>query len=195
MKKQKGMTLVELVIVVTIIAALAVIALAFYRGQSAKALDAKRKADLARIQVAIEEYEKDYECYPPPQLLACEPGTGLAPYIDKTPCDPATKASYYYDFDTNTCSSWYRLYANLSNDSGTPIGPLGAFDYYVSSSGAPDATLTQIGINKYGCRGGFCVDLLWNSQINGWECVPIFNSPSCNGQCGVPSVECIPQTQ
>ncbi|HKC04344.1 MAG TPA: prepilin-type N-terminal cleavage/methylation domain-containing protein [Patescibacteria group bacterium] len=190
MKKQSGMTLIELVIVVTIIAALAVIALAFYRNQSAKSLDAKRKADLARIQVAVEEYEKDHNCYPAPQLLNCNPGTGLQPYIDRIPCDPITKASYYYDYDANACASWYRIYANLNDKSGTPIGPNGAFNYYASSPNAPEASLTQVG-NLFGCKGGFCVQVLWNSLRPGPECDPTFKSSTCYGQCGVQSAQCV----
>lgn len=193
MKKMKGMTLIELVIVVTIIAAVAVIALAIYRAQADKALDAKRKADLARIQVAVEEYEKDNECYPPPQLLNCNPGTGLLPYLDKIPCDPVTKASYYYDYDASVCSDWYRLYSNLADASGNAIGPNGAFNYYVSSPNAPDAALTQIG-NLFGCRGGFCVPVLWNNLRPGPECDPTFKSATCYGQCGVPSAQCVPWT-
>ena len=82
------MTLVELLIVVSIIILLVLIAIAFFRGQLFKGLDAKRKADINRIKVAIEEYEKDHDCYPPPQIVVCDPGTGLSPYLDKIPCDP-----------------------------------------------------------------------------------------------------------
>jgi len=193
MKKKSGMTLVELVIVIAIISALAVIALALYRGQTAKAIDAQRKADLARIQVAVEEYEKDHNCYPPSQLLICNPGTGLQPYLDKIPCDPVTKSSYYYDYDINTCSSWYRVYANLNDTSGTPIGPNGAFNYYASSPSAPDAALTQTGV-LYGCKGGFCVSVLWNNLRPGPECDPTFKSPTCYGQCGNQSAQCVTWT-
>lgn len=184
------MTLIELVIVVTIIAAVAVIALAIYRGQAAKAIDAKRKADLQRIQIAVEEYEKDFNCYPPPQNLNCNPGTGLVPYLDKIPCDPVTKASYYYDYDINVCSSWFRIYANLNDASGNPVGPNGAFNFYLSSPNAPEATLTQVA-NLYGCRGGFCVPVLWNNLRPGPECDPTYKSQNCYGQCGVPAAECV----
>lgn len=187
----QGLSLVELVIVVTVIAALSIIAIAFYRNQSAKALDSKRKADLMRIQIAVEEYEKDHQCYPPPQLLNCNPGTNLQPYIDKIPCDPVTKASYYYDYDVNTCSTWYRVYANLNDtSSGLSIGPNGAFNYFVSSPNAPEAGLTQIG-NLFGCKGGFCVQVLWNNIRPGPECDPTFKSPTCYGQCGSPSTQCV----
>lgn len=189
-KNQKGMTLMEIVIVITIIAILAVTALIAYRYQTGKAIDAQRKADLARIQVAVEEYEKDHNCYPAPQLLNCNPGTGLQPYMEKIPCDPVSKASYYYDYDTNVCSTWYRIYANLNDTSGTPIGPNGAFNYYASSPNAPDAALTQTG-NLYGCKNGFCVSVLWNNLRPGPECDPTFKSATCYGQCGNPAAQCV----
>ena len=189
-KIQCGFTLVEIVIVLTIIAILAVIVLAIYRTQTGKAIDARRKADLARIQVAIEEYEKDHNCYPPPQLLICDPGIGLQPYLDKIPCDPTTNASYYYDYDINACASWYRLYANLNDTSGTPIGPNGAFNYNTGSPNAPAAQLTQQG-TLFGCKGGFCVQVLWNNLRPGPECDPTFKSPNVYGQCGAPSAQCV----
>src|SRR3990170_6469076 len=96
-KNQSGITLTELMIVVVIIAALALLAFWALRTQIFKGYDARRKGDIARIKVAVEEYEKDHDCYPLPQLVVCDPGTGLRPYLDSIPCDPRTGASYYYD--------------------------------------------------------------------------------------------------
>src|SRR5690242_15379639 len=98
-KYSRGFTLTELIIVVSIIGFLAVLSLIYLRTQTFKGTDAKRKSDIKNIQVAIEEYEKDNDCYPLPQVVTCEPGTGLSPYMSKIPCDPTTKASYYYEYD------------------------------------------------------------------------------------------------
>ena len=55
----KGVTLVELLVVVSIIALLALISIFAFREQIFKGNDAKRKSDIGRIQLAVEEYEKD----------------------------------------------------------------------------------------------------------------------------------------
>ncbi len=185
-----GFTLVEIMIVLTIIAALAIISIAIYQVQIRKANDATRKSDLTRIQIAIEEYEKDHNCYPAPELVNCNPGTGLQPYLNKIPCDPVTGASYYYDFDVKTvCASWYRLYATLYDGSGSSYGPGKAFNYYASSPNAPNPVLIQVN-GFYGCKGGFCVSVLWNSSINAPECTPSFRTANCNNQCGIGSTQC-----
>ncbi|KKU10395.1 MAG: hypothetical protein UX13_C0013G0011, partial [Candidatus Woesebacteria bacterium GW2011_GWB1_45_5] len=102
-------------IVVGILAVLVLIAIAYFRGQIFKGNDAKRKGDIRRIQVAVEEYEKDHDCYPLPQAVACNPGTGLNPYLSRVPCDPITKASYFYEHEDSTCPGWYRVYTKLDN--------------------------------------------------------------------------------
>lgn len=186
----KGFTLVELLIALSIVVALAAIALATYRSQTAKALDAKRKEDLARIQIAIEEYEKDHSCYPAPDLLSCDPGTGLQPYIDKIPCDPVTGQSYYYDYDNSpACSTWYRIFTTITDATASQIGPGGSYNYYVASPNALSPEYVLSG-GVFGCRGGFCVAIGRSGKTGKAECILSFDSPDCNGQCGISSTEC-----
>lgn len=131
--KVEGVTLVELLVVVAVISMLTVISVSFLRPQLFKGTDAKRKSDLRRIQVALEEYEKDKNCYPAPDLLGCNPGVGLTPYLSKIPCDPKTKQSYFYENEGTSCPSWYRIYANLENTQD-PEGP----NFYLGSPNAPN---------------------------------------------------------
>ncbi|HET7098812.1 MAG TPA: hypothetical protein VFI61_01100 [Patescibacteria group bacterium] len=187
----KGMTLIELIIVVTIIIVLALIIIAYFRNQLFKGNDARRKGDINRIKIAIEEYEKDHDCYPPPQLLTCDPGNGLTPYISKVPCDPKTRASYYYDYENSACPSWFRVYADLeatADTSQASCGPNSAFNFYVSSANAPACNLADSSF--YGCRNNICVPILWDTTRNGPECDPSYQSSSCYGQCGTPVTEC-----
>lgn len=134
-------TLVELLIAFSIVAILATIAVSQLRSQILKGNDAIRKADLNRIRVAAEEYEKDNNCYPPAALMSCNPGDGLVPYTKKIPCDPTTKASYAYDIPAGSCVTWFRLYATLEysmDPAITPnIGPGGAYNFVLKSSNAP----------------------------------------------------------
>jgi len=142
MKKiNSGITLTELLIVVAIIAFLAIVAFWAYRTQIFKGFDSRRKTDIYQIKVAVEEYEKDHDCYPLPQAVICDPGTGLQPYIPKVPCDPRTGASYYYDHEDSSCPKWFRIYTTLENltdsDYMGSIGPNGGYNYYSGSPNAP----------------------------------------------------------
>jgi len=198
MRFSRGLTISELMIVVVIIAFLALLAFWAVRTQVYKGFDARRKADIHRIKVAVEEYEKDHDCYPTPDLVVCTPqDTGLRPYLDKIPCDPRTKASYYYDHENSSCPKWYRLYATFENlkdlDFMGPLGPGNAFNYY---SGSPNAPYPSGAASDfYGCRSGVCVPILWNPSRPGAECDPNFGSSSCYGKCtdpntGAPINEC-----
>lgn len=143
--KIEGVTLVELLVVVAVISMLAVISVSFLRPQLFKGTDAKRKSDLRRIQVALEEYEKDKDCYPPPALVTCNPGDGLTPYLSKIPCDPKTKSDYFYETDGSSCSLWYRIYSNLENLQDPDIGKVGCdsgcgpgYNFFLGSPNAPN---------------------------------------------------------
>lgn len=208
--KKNGFTLTELIIVILILGVLALIAIAYFRGQIGKGNDAKRKSDINRISIALEEYEKDHNCYPLPQLVTCSPGTGLQPYLDKIPCDPVTKASYYYDYQNAVCPGWYRLFTSLQNKTDSSlipsIGPNGAYNFYQGSGNSPavtSVTPTQSAApggsaggtpggasGFYGCKSGVCVPISWDSTRPGPECDPNYQNSSCYGQCGPQSGEC-----
>lgn len=199
-----GFTLVELLIVVSIIAIMVVLAIAYFRGQLFKGNDAKRKSDIKRIQIAVEEYEKDNNCYP--SFVTCnqdDASQPINPYLSKIPCDPVTKQSYFYEPDPGSlnCPRWYRLYTNLQNDSDidttSGIGPAGVYDYYASSSNAPAVTQSSTpqptggsGQMFYGCFGGVLL------MIEEGDCENSFPSTGFAGACvdvnGNPANECIP---
>lgn len=196
-KLRKGLTLIEILIVLVIIIILVLIMLFFWRKQLFKSNDAKRKSDIEMLTVAIEEYEKDHNCYPHPTTvnLDCKPGDGLSDYIAKIPCDPVTGASYYYDYDlSSTCPKWFRLSAKLEDESDSAAqdycGPSGSFNYYQSSPNAPSCEFTQPSGNFYGCKSGVCVPLLWDNSRPGVECEPFYRRSDCFGACG--SSSCTP---
>lgn len=197
-----------MLVVISIVVILALIIIWFLRTQQLKGNDAKRKGDIHKIQVAVEEYEKDNDCYPLPQLVVCDPGDGLKPYLSKIPCDPTTDASYYYEHEDFSCPSWYRIYVNLQNLSDADIagacGPGYAFNYYATSPNAPDPECTEIenggGVPSqdfYGCFSGSCLPISWDPARPGPECDPNYGSSTCYGQCvdpgtGAPQNECQP---
>lgn len=208
---QAGFTLTELLIVVGLISFLSVLTILFLRNQVHKGNDARRKAEIKRIGIAVEEYEKDNDCYPLSSLVTCNPSSGLLPYMDKIPCDPVTNASYLYEHEDSSCPKWYRIYGDLTNESDSDIvpyiGPNSAFNYVYSSpnapvaiSGVPVATDSEGGSGPgqttfYGCFSGSCVMIQWDSSRPGPSCDPNFQNPTCYGQCANLNNECQPWNQ
>lgn len=210
MKKKvfSAATLIEIVVTVSIIAFLAAIALIYLRVQVFKGQDGRRKADIRRIQTAVEEYERDHNCYPLPSNLTCNPGTKLSPYLNKIPCDPVTGGSYMYVIQDSNCPSWYKIYSKLENPKDPSvvngIGPNGAFNYVVGSSNAPvdessgqSSTPPPSGSGGgssgfYGCVGGVCVPIAWDSSRPGPACDPNYQNDTCYNQCGIAQNQCVP---
>lgn len=149
---KKGFTLVELLIVITIIGILAGLSLVSYNGTQGKARDATRKSDLRDLQKALQSYYADNNStYPNTGGAWCssEPGDvvqncnsgnyilGLAPtYIPKLPRDPkggpgnpnlvagcsAWKSAYLYISDGNN----YKLLSHCAAEK-TPLSPTDPF--------------------------------------------------------------------
>jgi len=88
LEKNKGFTLMELLVVMTIMAVLMGLALVSYQGARRTARDGKRKSDLEEIRGALEMYRTDLDAYPGNLGV-------LGGYID-VPVDPATGANYFY---------------------------------------------------------------------------------------------------
>lgn len=136
MKRNKGFTLVELLIVVAIIGILSTLLTANFIGVRQRARDAQRKADLRQIQSALELYRADQQSYP--TLIAnCESGVSLmspdcssSTYMKKVPKDP-NGASYYnsgdYFFSSNgTTYTLAGCLENANDVSGTSTSPGGS---------------------------------------------------------------------
>lgn len=133
----QGFTLIEVLIAISIVAFLTAFIIPYFRSQMFKANDARRKADLKRISQALEEYEKDFSCYPA--------GVGsLVSYINSVPRDPVFKTAYPYEVDGTACSAWYRLYSRLENtkdpDYQISVGPAALpkiYNFVITSPNAP----------------------------------------------------------
>jgi len=183
-----GFTLIEVLVAVAIIAILIMLVIGTFIRQIAKGNDARRKADLDRIKVAVEEYEKDHNCYP--LVIACggDERNLLHPYLNNVPCDPVTRDTYGYDDEADegggTCPRWFRIYAALQNSDDTSIipkiGPGAAYNYYVSSPNAPyPAPLYDF---LWGCVKGVCKKIY--PDENGKYCEPNYPDQPCGGGCG-----------
>lgn len=105
MKKYRGITLIELLIVVAIIGLLIVTLFAGIRTHLIRAHDAERKADIKKISQALEQYYNDHGGYPGnldntlapnSRRITCGNNTVLSPYMKDVPCDPGDRVSRPY---------------------------------------------------------------------------------------------------
>jgi general secretion pathway protein G len=130
-KKQKGFTLMELIVAMAILAILTTGGLTTYTRSLKRGRDAQRKSDLSQIQKALELYFNDKSSYPLDNGSgqigsdACQGSTcvwGTSAFEDSTgtvymkllPQDPIESQSYFYRADTD--GLWYQLYAKLENN-------------------------------------------------------------------------------
>ncbi|MBM3205827.1 prepilin-type N-terminal cleavage/methylation domain-containing protein [Candidatus Shapirobacteria bacterium] len=143
--KQKGFTVIELMVALAIIAILILAALFAYKVQLAKGRDAKRKAELAKLQTALEDYLGDHLCYPPPDEFECN--DDFSPYLSQIFCDPINDGHniYYYSVADSGCKKWYKIFTTLEYKDDPVIETIGClnhpevcgpFNYVVSSPNA-----------------------------------------------------------
>lgn len=126
----KSFTLIEILVVATIISLLAGIGMVSYSSITKSSLDARRKADLEQIRAAIEMYRSNNSSYPTTLSFGgnlCDPApTGCPPvgnkYLEKVPQDPkSTIKTYYY----TGSSSDYTLASQLEGSSTCSSPPGG----------------------------------------------------------------------
>lgn len=142
-KYHKAFTLVELLVVVTIIALLTVVAALNYEKAKAKSRDAQRKSDLTKISMALESYKADNKQYiATNNVYILANSTNMTPltsggYISSTPTDPLNVDSYKYQYKSDTDGSQYKLITlseTITSDSDTHAQTK-AGDYYNPVSG------------------------------------------------------------
>ncbi|MGB9707408.1 MAG: type II secretion system protein [Microgenomates group bacterium] len=103
-KNKKSFTLIEILVVATIIGLLLSGGLISYSQLTKQARDNRRKTDLEQIRSALEMYRSENSIYPNYPGSSC---SGLqpilTPYIGKIPNDPKpNQYNYYCEISTNT---------------------------------------------------------------------------------------------
>jgi len=138
LKNNKGFTLIELLVVIAIIGLLATIVLVSLNTARTKARDAKRKADIKQLSVALAmSYDKD-DSYTQPENMCSDTsygglgGCGAAGgtgdwdansdlrdlisdgFLGALPVDPMNDTTYRYSYEpTNSGGQGYSLCATL----------------------------------------------------------------------------------
>ncbi len=113
---RQGFTLIELMIVVSIIAVLSVVGILAYTSALKNSRDAKRQADLKFIQSALEAYNADQLAYPADLNSLVTNSYGKV-YMNQLPLDPINSGIYVYGYSLGGCSG-YCLGANLEGSNG-----------------------------------------------------------------------------
>lgn len=144
-----GFTLIELLVVILVVGALSGVLLGVVNnsGVRAKARDNQRKADLNKIQIALETYFADNRHYPVQASWGLVNGTSSSPlnlledegYIDPVPTDPSGTGT-----DTNPCAD-SESYRYLYTSDGETYTLTAMMEVETSAETSP-------------CVGSVCID-------------------------------------
>jgi prepilin-type N-terminal cleavage/methylation domain-containing protein len=110
---QKGFTLVELLVVISIIGVLATLVLLQLGTARAKSRDAKRISDINQLRSAVEQYFEDNSGRYPEAITSAELGS----YMTTIPTDPLTGDPYDYSFTPADDPLSFRLGTTLEGTS------------------------------------------------------------------------------
>lgn len=116
-KKKLGFTLVELLVVISIISVLTIISVSSFVTAQVKSRDSQRKSDLDQVSKALMLYYSDTGTFPTEVDFKFgneTPGfvIGETVYMRKTPQDPKYP-NYIYKYKTN--GKFFNLFADLEN--------------------------------------------------------------------------------
>jgi prepilin-type N-terminal cleavage/methylation domain-containing protein len=156
--KNTGFTLVELMVVISIIAILTGILTTNFTSSRAKARDAKRISDLGHIQLAIELYFDRCKQYPVPTVVSmAQPGLSAGNLLAQTtgtpppettiaPSTPPTVSTLSTSAN-NGCPAGVTLGSYIANIPVAPNG--GTYDYVVNNASKPTDYILHVQLEEY----------------------------------------------
>jgi general secretion pathway protein G len=112
--KNKGFTLLEILVVIVLLGILATIVLGSYTSSLERSRDSRRKQDLAQVSHALELYYSENNSYPD----SLEWGESLTYngilYMKQLPQDPSSPG-YTYQYEVSENNQEFQLYCCLEN--------------------------------------------------------------------------------
>lgn len=144
--KTKGFTLVELLVVISILGILAVVVMANFSTAKKSSRDNKRKADLENVAGSVEIFYSEKKHYPNTNDSVSDWASlrqAIAPYSASIPEDPKNTDGFAYQYvGDGSTGKWFVLYAKLeSNKENITLG---------SVSGHSDNLESGNGVYKVG---------------------------------------------
>ncbi len=127
MRLRKGFTLIELIIVVSIISVLVALGTSIYASAQRSSRDGKRKTDLANIQAALEQYRSNNNSYPASLIIKpdCTSSNGAISDVSNTYMTVIPKDPY--------CQLYQYQYSAKDTGGSTCVAPTPCVDYTVST--------------------------------------------------------------
>ncbi|GEM_PF-658361 len=116
--KRRGFTLMELMIVVTVLGILAAILIPSFRGVTSEAKNAAAKADLRNLKVAVILYQAKYNVLPDDSSVDKfeECLQNYSPrVVDRVPADPWSSAGAKYQYDVAADNQTYAIWSVGAN--------------------------------------------------------------------------------
>lgn len=175
---KKGVTLIEVLLVVSILVLMVGVTTGALNPIALinKGRDAKRKKDVTRIKIAMEEYMADNGCFPADPFLTeltseAHCGTDVfSPWLNSWPCDP-NGSSYYLLVEEVDRPGWFKIIVYLENEKDKDI-PSWWYDNSPGSYLVGDGSLSNADVNF----GVSSTNVLWYERVYPGYC-------SNTGQC------------
>jgi type II secretion system protein G len=154
--QKRGFTLIEILVVITIMAVLLAAGVATYTSVIKKSRDAKRRSDIGQIQQALEMFRADVLEYPHcpnddsayQDIATClNVAVGPAPanvpfsqYLPTRPSDPKVSSDFHYYYRRPTTTTYFvtafvesDATSHLAPSCPTMEGPYGSVQYCVGN--------------------------------------------------------------
>jgi len=195
-KNRRGVLLAEVLVTAFLVMAITFFSFLAILKQLARARDARRKADLDRLKIAMEEYYFTFLRYPR-ELPDC--GQPLlvnnSKILAAIPCDPKTGQPYYYESKRGN-GQYFRIYALLEDGRDNSIdfarcrGGCGGdcqYNYGVSSANVALISCSYV-CAPGGGKTGSC-ELYNDPEIS--LCPKLYyRDATCQGECSNPANRC-----
>ncbi len=150
--KRKGFTLIEILIVISIMAMFTAMIYSSFDKSKAKSRDQKRVSDISTIQLALEQYFNKHGIYPINLDDLVTPPSPDKPYLSEMPKDPITNKKY--NDPTSTNSGYFPITRSSSSANCTYYHLWATFEQnnqYVNQKKGFDSTTLSNYSNFYAC--------------------------------------------